>query len=80
MSYRYRVVPFVGRVRADRSETAQTVSMQLQQVIDHYAEEGWELYSIEKVGIEVHPGCLGAFFGRGITYLNYDQIIFRQPA
>lgn len=77
-NYRYHVVPFVGRIKADTSENARTVSAQLQAVIDHYVAHGWEFYSIEKVGIEVYPGCLGAFFGRGVTYLNFDQVIFRQ--
>jgi hypothetical protein len=78
--YNYHVVPFVGRIKANTAENAQTVSTQLQAVIDHYAKHGWEFYSIEKVGIEVNPGCLGGLFGQSATYLNYDQIIFRRAA
>ena len=77
-TYEYFVVPFVGRIKANTAENAQTVSAQLQSVIDHYAKNGWEFYSIEKVGIEVKPGCLGALFGQSATYLNYDQVIFRR--
>jgi len=36
--------------------------------------------SIEKVGIEVQPGCLGGLFGVNAIYLNFDQIIFRRAA
>lgn len=79
-SYRYHVVPFVGRIKAATAENAQTVSNQLQTVIDHYVSHGWEFYSIEKVGIEVRAGCLAALLGHGNTYLNFDQVIFRQPA
>ena len=80
MSYRYHVVPFVGRIKAGSTENAQTVSGQLQAVIDHYVHHGWEFYSIEKVGIEVRPGCLGALFGQGVSYINFDQVVFRQPS
>ncbi len=56
------------------------MSKQLQDVIARTVESGWESYSIEKVGIEVQPGCLGVFIGLKSSYVNFDQIIFRQPA
>ena len=78
MAYRYHVVPFLGRIKADTADSAQTVSTQLQTVIDHYVSHGWDFHSIEKVGIQVQPGCLGGLLGQSVTYLNYDQIIFRR--
>ena len=81
MRYRYHVVPFIGQIKGGKfsKDNAQTVSKQLQEVIERTVERGWEFYSIEKVGIEVQPGCLGAFIGRKSSYVNFDQIIFRQP-
>jgi hypothetical protein len=78
--YRYHVVPFVGRIKGGTGESAATVSAQLQAVIDQYGQQGWDLYALEKVGIEVAPGCLAALFGRTVTYVNFDQIIFRREA
>lgn len=79
MAYRYHVVPFIGRITGGTfsSENAQTVSGQLQTVIDHYVGLGWEFYSIEKVGIEVSPGCLGGLLGQSASLVNFDQVIFR---
>lgn len=80
--YSHKVVPFIGVIRGGvfSKENARTVSSQLQTVVDEHVREGWEFYSIEKVGIEVQPGCLGGLLGIKATYLNFDQIIFRRPA
>ena len=79
-TYDYYAVPFIGHITGGifTSANAKTVTDQLQSVIDHYVKHGWEFYSIEKVGIEVHPGCIGALFGHGPSYVNFDQIIFRR--
>jgi hypothetical protein len=76
-AYDYYVVPFIGRIK-NEGDNPKTVSEQLQSVIDHYVEHGWEFYSIEKVGIEVQPGCIGALLGHSPSYVNFDQIIFRR--
>jgi len=80
-TYSYLVVPFIGVVRGGvfSKENAQTVTSQLQSVIDGQIRQGWEFYSIEKVGIEIQPGCLGGLLGVKATYLNFDQIVFRRP-
>jgi hypothetical protein len=79
-TYDYYAVPFIGRIDGGTfsSDNAQTVSTQLQAVIDDHVQHGWEFYSIEKVGIEVRPGCLGAFLSQKAVYINFDQIIFRR--
>ena len=79
-THRYHVVPFIGRINSNKAETAQTVAAQLQTLIDHYASHGWDFYSVEKVGIEINPGCLGALLGHSVTYINYDQVVFRRPS
>ena len=81
MAYRYHVVPFIGRISSGvfSTDSAQTVSTQLQAVIDHYVGLGWEFYSMEKVDIEVTPGCLGGLLGKSASFITFDQIILRQP-
>jgi hypothetical protein len=79
MSYHYYVVPFIGRLEQGK-EDASRVSAQLQTVIDYYSRDGWEFYSVEKIGIEIHPGCLGVFLGQRNSYINFDQVIFRKPS
>jgi hypothetical protein len=78
--YRYRVVPFIGRIQTGffSSDNARTVSEQLQNVIDEQASYGWDFYSLEKVNIEVQPGCIGGLLGQSASYITSDQVIFRQ--
>jgi hypothetical protein len=80
--YRYRVVSFMGTVQTGvfSKQDAQSVSHQLQNVIDEQAIQGWDYYSIEKVNIEVRPGCIGGLLGQSASYITSDQIVFRQDA
>lgn len=74
--YQYRVVPFIGRVRSNQS--ADEVGQQLQAVIDEYAGQGWEFHTLGNVNIEIRPGCLAGIFGASVSYVRFDQLIFRR--
>ena len=78
--YRYRILPFVGRIQTGlfSSANAQMVSEQLQDVIDEQTRQGWDFYSLEKVNIEVQPGCIGGLLGQSASYITSDQVVFRQ--
>jgi hypothetical protein len=78
--YSYRVVPFIGKVSVGvfSKDGPHTVGNQLQAVIDDNVKGGWEFYSVEKISIEVQPGCLGMLSGRSVSYMLYDQMIFRR--
>lgn len=81
MAYRYTVYPFVGRIKTGffSTDNAATVSEQLKAVINDHAKEGWEFVSVEKIDIEVKPGCVGSLLGQHASYLSFDQVIFRAP-
>jgi hypothetical protein len=55
----------IGRIKNSffSSENAETVSRQLQSLINQYSQQGWEVHNIAKVDIEVTPGCLASLFG-----------------
>ena len=67
---------FVGRT--GENGNPRPVAEQLQSVIDHYAQHGWEFYGVEKVGYTINPGCLGALLGNAPTYTNIDLVVFRR--
>ena len=75
--YDYKVVPFIGKIRSGGS--AQEVSTQLQAAIAQHKAGGWELHQIAEVNIEVTPGCLAGLLGGKVSYVKFDQIIFRKP-
>lgn len=73
---RYHVVPFVGQIKS--SGSVNEVSKQLENLIQHYADKGWEFYSLDNVDIEVRPGCIGALLGAKAQYITYNQVILRK--
>lgn len=75
-SYEYRVVPFIGKIKGSKS--ADEVASQLQQSISSNATGGWEFWQLGDVNIEVSPGCLAGLFGAKVTYMTYNQLIFRR--
>lgn len=79
--YEYLVVPFVGQLKSGliSVENAHKVSEQLQAVISQHTRNGWEFYRIDKVDIQVTPGCLAALFGARVSFITFDQVIFRRP-
>ena len=78
--YVYKVVPFIGVLKSGvfSVENAQKVSEQLQQLIDTHTQQGWELYRIDPVQIQIKPGCMASLFGQRTSWINFDQVIFRR--
>jgi hypothetical protein len=76
----YLVIPFIGRIKSGffSNENAETVSRQLQSLINQYSQQGWEFHNIAKIDIEVTPGCLASLFGAKTSYITFDQVIFRR--
>jgi hypothetical protein len=76
----YLVIPFTGQIKSGffSSENAETVSRQLQSIIDRYSRQGWEFQNIAKVDVEVAPGCLASLFGAKTSYITFDQVIFHR--
>ena len=77
---RDKVVPFVGTLKSGvfTVENASKVTEQLQALIDQHVGSGWEFYSMEKVNIQISPGCLAALFGAKAAFITFDQVIFRR--
>jgi hypothetical protein len=76
MAYQYKVVPFIGRIKG--SQSAADVAKQLEGLISQHSAQGWELYQLSDVNIEVQPGCLEGLVGAKASYIRFDQVIFRK--
>jgi hypothetical protein len=76
----YLVIPFIGKIKSGflSSENAETVSRQLESLINQYSQRGWEFHNIAKVDIEVTPGCLASLFGAKTSFITFDQVVFRR--
>jgi len=77
MSYEYKVVAFMGSTKGNQG--ADVVASQLTSLINKEATGGWELFQMGDVNIEVQPGCIAGLLGQKVTYIRFDQIVFRKP-
>ena len=77
MGYEYKVVAFMGSTKGKQG--ADVVASQLTSLINSEASGGWELFQMGDVNIEVQPGCIAGLLGQQVTYIRYDQIVFRKP-
>jgi len=79
MGYRYKMVqlPPTIVVKA-KEEKGQEAAIYLQSIANELAEQGWELYRVDTVGVVTQPGCLASLFGAKETYVNYYVVTFRR--
>jgi len=74
MRFNYTVLPFQGQ------NSASAAAQQLQQVLNHYAERGWEFVGVETIDTFVPAGCLGSLFGAKSAVVPFNVVVFRAPA
>ncbi len=70
----YKVIPFVASIDAKKG-TSSNVAQQLEDIIKHYANQGWKYISLESVTTVVQPnfGCFG--FGGKPGYTTTRQMV-----
>lgn len=74
----YKVIPFVGSLTQVKGGST-PVDKQLQDAIQHYADQGWEYLGLESVSTFVHPdnGCFG-FGGKPGYSVTKQMIVFNR--
>jgi len=79
MSYHYKMIqlPPAISVKA-KVEKGQEAAIYLQTIANEQAEQGWEFYRVDTVGVVTTPGCLATLFGSKATYINYFVVTFRK--
>lgn len=50
----------------------------IQDIVNRFAEDGWEFYRIDSVGVSLQPGCLGGLSGQKAQNSIYYVISFRK--
>ncbi|GIK58836.1 MAG: DUF4177 domain-containing protein [Chloroflexi bacterium] len=80
MVYEYKMVqmPPTIIVKA-KEERGHEAAVYLESLANAQAEEGWEFYRVDTVGIVSQPGCLAGLFGAKQTLVQYFVVTFRRP-
>jgi len=76
MSHKYRVLPFIGKIKGNQS--ADAVSAQLESLINDGAKNGFEFVQLGSVNIEIKPGFFAGLFGAKTDYTRFDMAVFKQ--
>ncbi|MEI9918556.1 MAG: hypothetical protein WDO14_07115 [Bacteroidota bacterium] len=79
--YTYKVDYFHCNVTASdiSNNTAGTkVAQQVEEKINAYMNQGFELYQQFNTVVEVKPGCLASLMGKTVDYVTITTTVFRK--
>jgi len=78
MPYQYTVAE-ISRDHHTKPRDRDLIRQDLENTLNHYAEQGWEYQSMDSMRIYEPPGCIAASFGSQGTWSHVYMAIFRRP-
>lgn len=75
MAYKYKMVQVPPNIIADRRNIKTAAADYLEDLVNEYAEQGWEFYRIDKFSTEEKEGCMS---GGKLTMRSYNVVTFRK--
>ncbi|SHJ96950.1 hypothetical protein SAMN04488513_11428 [Pseudozobellia thermophila] len=74
----YKVIPFIAAIDANKG-TSKHVADQLEEIIEHHSNQGWNYVRLESVSTQVLPqsGCFGLRSSPGYTTTR-QMIVFKK--
>ncbi|MGE7989753.1 DUF4177 domain-containing protein [Pseudomonas sp. NPDC089554] len=79
--YVYKMVQVPPNVEVDaKKHKGNEAAAYLQSVVNTHAEDGWEFYRVDTIGVAVKPGCFDALFGKKTELSSYYVISFRRQS
>lgn len=77
--YDYYMVQIPPNIALRGRTSGQEAAQYLQEICNQYANEQWEFYRVDTLGVMVSPGCLAALFGQRASSIDYFVVTFRRP-
>lgn len=79
MKYEYKMVqiPPTIEIKA-KEEKGNEAAVYLETLANKFAEERWEFWRVDTVGISTKPGCLGGLTGAKGETLQYFVVTFKR--
>jgi hypothetical protein len=78
-AYEYRMRQITPRVEVrEGASHHQVAAGYLEKIVNGMAEDGWEFYRVDTLGITERPGCLSALLGQGPRTVSYYVATFRR--
>jgi hypothetical protein len=74
--YQYKMVQIPPNISVKAKDNKNGIAAQyLENVVNEFAQEGWEFQRVDTIGIEEKPGCFGS---NKLGVVNYYVITFRK--
>jgi hypothetical protein len=77
--YQYKMVQVPPNIEVKVKNTGTEAAAYLESIANQYAEQGWEFYRVDSVGVQIKPGCVESLFGKKADFSTYYVITFRKP-
>lgn len=80
MSYVYKMVQAPPTISVkEKAHKGTEAAAYLESVVNEMAQQDWEFYRVDSIGVQLQPGCLGGLFGQKGSESLYYVITFRKP-
>jgi len=77
--YTYKMVQIPPNISVQMKEhKGNEAAAYLQNVVNEHAENGWEFYRIDSIGVQVKPGCFDVLRGKKEENNMYHVITLRR--
>lgn len=79
MAYEYKMLQIPPTIVVKAHEhRGNEAAYYLQSISNQEAQQGWEFYRVDTVGVVTQPGCLGVLLGQKQTMIEYYVVTFRR--
>lgn len=77
--YVYKMVQIPPAISVEaKKHRGNEAAIHLQNIVNTYADEGWEFHRTDSFGVEQKPGCLAGLLGAKVDVLRYYVVTFRR--
>ena len=77
--YMYKMVQIPTNIAVEmKAHKGNEAAAYLQEVVNRYANKGWEFYRVDSIGVQLQPGCFEVLSGKKVQNDIYHVITFRK--
>jgi len=77
MSYKYKVVQVPSLEVVRGAQVGDAVAQCLETILNRHAQEGWEFYRVDCIGVRLFPQA--EFSGHMDAHTSFHVVTFRKP-
>jgi len=77
--YEYKMVQVPPNIEVQaKNQKGNEAAAYLDKIVNSHAQDGWEFYRVDAIGVNVKPGCLAGLLGQKSALTTYYVVSFRK--